>query len=181
MKFIETKIKGVFLIEIEKEVDERGFFARTFDKKQFENHKLINNFVQNSISFNKKKGTIRGLHFQSSPHEEIKIVSCNQGKIFDVIVDLRINSSTFKQWESNELSSKNYKMLYIPKGIAHGFQTLEDNSEIHYQMSEYYKPEYYKGIRFNDPELKIEWPLEVSSISNNDKNWDILKIKSKTL
>lgn len=112
------------------------------------------------------------MHFQLPPYEETKIVSCLNGKIFDVIIDLRKNSPTYKQWESNELSSKNHKMLYIPKGIAHGFQTLEDNSEIYYQMSEYHKPEYYQGIRFDDPNFEIKWPLPVSAISENDKNWE---------
>ena len=172
LKFTETKINGVFLIEIEKIEDDRGFFARTLDKQEFQKRKLIENFVQCSISYNKKKGTIRGIHFQLSPYEETKIVSCVRGKIFDVLVDLRKNSSTFKQWESNELSSGNHKMLYIPKGIAHGFQTLEDDSEVYYQMSQYHKSEYYKGIRFDDQNFKIKWPLPISTISKNDKNWE---------
>jgi len=176
LKFIETKIKGVFLIEIEKIEDRRGFFARTWDSQELKNKKLIHNFVQCSISFNKKKGTIRGMHFQLPPYEESKIVNCVKGKIFDVIIDLRKNSPTFKQWESNELSSENYKMLYIPKGIAHGFQTLEDNSEVYYQMSEYYKPEYYRGIRYDDPNFKIRWPLPISAISENDKEWETAKL-----
>ncbi len=171
LKFIETKIKGVFLITIEKIEDDRGFFARTWDRQEFKNHNLVCDFVQSSISFNRKKGTIRGMHFQLSPYEETKMVSCHSGKIFDVIIDLRKNSPTFKQWESNELDSKNHSMLYIPKGIAHGFQTLEDNSEICYHMNEYHKPEYYQGIRFDDPAFKIEWPLPLSIISENDKNW----------
>jgi len=172
LKFTETKINGVFLIEIEKIEDDRGFFARTLDKQEFQKRKLIENFVQCSISYNKKKGTIRGMHFQLPPYEETKIVSCVRGKIFDVLVDLQKNSSTFKQWESNELSSENHKMLYIPKGIAHGFQTLEDDSGIYYQMSQYHKSEYYKGIRFDDQNFKIKWPLPISAISKNDKNWE---------
>jgi dTDP-4-dehydrorhamnose 3,5-epimerase len=112
------------------------------------------------------------MHFQLSPYEETKIVSCIAGKVFDVIIDLRKNSPTFKQWESNVLDSINHDMLYIPKGIAHGFQTIDDNSEIYYKMSEYYRPEYYSGVRFDDPNLKINWPLEISNISENDKNWN---------
>ena len=171
MKFTETKINGVFLIEIEKIEDDRGFFARTLDKQEFQKHKLTENFVQCSLSYNKKKGTLRGMHFQIPPYGETKIVSCIQGKIFDVIIDLRKNSSTFKQWESVELNSENHKMLYIPKGIAHGFQTLEDNTEIYYQMSEYHKSEYYQGVRYDDPNFGIKWPLPISAISVNDKNW----------
>ena len=172
LKFVELKIKGVYLISIEKTEDSRGFFARTWDDQEFKNRNLESNFVQSSISFNKKKGTIRGMHFQLSPYEETKIVSCIAGKVFDVIVDLRRNSPTFKQWESNLLDSINYDMLYIPKGIAHGFQTIDDNSKIYYKMSEYYRPEYYSGVRFDDPNLKINWPLEISNISENDKNWN---------
>jgi len=172
LKFIESKIKGVYLISIEKTEDSRGFFARTWDDQEFKNRNLESNFVQSSISFNKKKGTIRGMHFQLSPYEETKIISCIAGKVFDVIVDLRRNSPTFKQWESNLLDSINYDMLYIPKGIAHGFQTIDDNSKIYYKMSEYYRPEYYSGVRFDDPNLKINWPLEISNISENDKNWN---------
>ena len=172
LKFVELKIKGVYLISIEKIEDSRGFFARTWDDQEFKNRNLESNFVQSSISFNKKKGTIRGMHFQLSPYEETKIVSCIAGKVFDVIVDLRRNSPTFKQWESNLLDSINYDMLYIPKGIAHGFQTIDDNSKIYYKMSEYYRPEYYSGVRFDDPNLKINWPLEISNISENDKNWN---------
>jgi len=172
LKFVELKIKGVYLISIEKIEDSRGFFARTWDSEEFKNHDLISNFVQSSISSNKKKGTIRGMHFQLPPYEETKIVSCITGSVFDVIIDLRKNSPTFKQWISNVLDSKNHHMLYIPKGIAHGFQTIEDNSEIYYKMSEYYKSEYYRGARFDDPNFKINWPLEISNISEDDKNWN---------
>ena len=172
MEFIESKIKGVYLISVEKIEDNRGFFTRTWDVQEFKNRNLESNFVQSSISFNKKKGTIRGIHFQLSPYEETKIVSCIAGKVFDVIVDLRKNSPTFKQWESNLLDSINHDMLYIPKGIAHGFQTIDDNSEIYYKMSEYYRPEYYSGVKFDDPNLKINWPLELSNISETDKNWN---------
>ena len=172
LKFIESKIKGAYLISVEKIEDNRGFFARTWDDQEFKNRNLESNFVQSSISFNKNKGTIRGMHFQLSPYEETKIVSCISGKVFDVIVDLRRNSPTFKQWESNVLDSINHDMLYIPKGIAHGFQTIDDNSEIYYKMSEYYRPEYYSGVRFDDPNLKINWPLELSNISETDKNWN---------
>jgi|TARA_B110000467_G_scaffold107441_1_gene97789 dTDP-4-dehydrorhamnose 3,5-epimerase len=169
--FKKTNIDGVYNISIEKIEDNRGFFARTWDSEEFKNHDLVSNFVQSSISFNKKKGTIRGMHFQLPPHGETKIVNCFRGKIFDVLIDLRKNSPTFKKWESYELSSENYNMLYIPQGIAHGFQTLEDNSEIYYQMSEFYKPEFYHGVRFDDPNFGIKWPHEITEISEKDKNW----------
>jgi dTDP-4-dehydrorhamnose 3,5-epimerase len=175
LKFRKTKIEDVFLIEIEKTKDRRGFFARTLDRRELKKHGLIGDFVQCSISFNRKKGTIRGMHFQLPPYEEAKIVTCIKGKIFDVVIDLRKNSPTFKQWEINELNSESHNMVYCPKGVAHGFQTLEDNSEIYYQMSEYYKPKYYRGIRYNDPNFKIRWPLPISAISKNDKNWETLK------
>ena len=173
MNFIKSKINGAFVIEIEKFDDDRGFFTRTFDKQEFQKHDLENDFVQSSLSYNRKKGTLRGMHFQLSPYGETKIVKCVQGKIFDVIIDLRKNSSTFKQWESNELNSSDNKILYIPKGIAHGFQTLEDNSEVFYQISEYHNPKFYRGIRFDDSNFKIKWPLPISVMSINDKNWEM--------
>ena len=168
MKFNETKIHGVFLIELEKIEDKRGFFSRTFDKIEFQKNNLTDEFVQSSLSYNKKKGSLRGMHFQLYPFEETKIVSCVSGKIFDVIIDLRENSSTFRLFDINELSADNYSMLYIPPGIAHGFQTLEANSVIHYEMSQYFNPKYYSGIKYNDPQFNIEWPLPVSSLSEND-------------
>ena len=172
MKFLETKFKGVYLIEIEKNLDERGFFARTFDKKQFLELGLDVDLFQCNVSFNKKTGTLRGMHYQSSPYEEIKIVRCTQGKIFDVIIDLRSNSPTFRKWISFELSSKNHKMIYIPKGFAHGFQTLEDNTEIFYHMSDYYMPKYANGIAWNDKSVKIKWPIENPILSVNDKSYE---------
>ena len=168
MIFSESSISGAYIIEIEKIEDERGFFARTWDKKEFLKNELETDFVQFSISQNKKKGTIRGMHYQSKPYEEIKIVTCTKGKIFDVIIDLRENSSTFKKWFSVELSSNNHKMLYIPKGCAHGFQTLEDNTEVFYQISEYYNSIHYRGIRWDDKTFQINWPLNITEISNKD-------------
>ncbi len=174
MKFLETKFKGVYLIEIEKNLDERGFFARTFDKKQFLELGLDVNLFQCNISFNKKTGTLRGMHYQDSPYEEIKIVRCTQGKIFDVIIDLRPDSSTYREWISFKLSSQNYKMIYIPKGFAHGFQTLEDNTEIFYHMSDCYMPKYANGIAWNDKSINIKWPIENPIISDNDKSYKFL-------
>ncbi len=171
MIFSETKLKGAFIIEPEKLEDERGFFARIFDKKVFEQHGLEFNLVEASISFNKKKGTLRGMHYQTIPYGETKIVRCTHGRIFDVIIDLRPDSETFKKWFGVELSEDNRKMLYIPKGFANGFITLEDDCEIFYQMDQAYKPEYARGIRWDDKTLKISWPMEPKVISAKDLSW----------
>lgn len=168
MIFTETKLRRAFIIEPEKLEDERGFFARTWDQKIFEEKGLESNLVQCNISFNKIKGTLRGLHYQAAPYEEDKLIRCTKGKIFVVLVDLKKDSKTFKQWETFELDDKNYKMLYIPKGFAVGYQTLEDNTEVFYQMSQYYMPEYSRGIRWDDPSLKITWPMKPTVISRKD-------------
>lgn len=171
MVFLETKIKGVFIIDLDRLEDERGFFARTFCAEEFEAHGLSNQFVQCSISFNKKKGTLRGMHYQVAPHPEAKLVSCIRGAIYDVIIDLRKDSSTYCQWFAVELSAENYKMLYIPEGLAHGFQTLEDNAVVLYQMSEFYQPECARGVRWDDPSFGIEWPLAERIISDRDRQY----------
>ena len=175
MIFTESKLNGAFIIEPEKMEDERGFFARTWDKKKFVEHGLNPKLVQCSISFNKKKGTLRGMHYQVAPYEEAKLVRCTKGKIFDVIIDLRPNSKTYKEWEGIELSSENYKMLYVPKGFAHGYQTLEDNTEVFYQMSEAYMPEYAHGIRWDDKIYQISWPLKSPIISKKDLSYKPFK------
>lgn len=169
MRFHSTELPGAFLIEPELIEDERGFFARTWSAEEFERLQLNSRIAQCSISFNGKRGTIRGLHYQIRPHEETKLVRCSAGKLLDVIVDLRSGSATFKRWAAFELSNQNHRMLYIPSGFAHGFQTLEDNTEIVYQLSEYYHPESARGIRWNDRVLKINWPLPVTVISQRDK------------
>lgn len=174
MIFMETKLKGAFVIEPEKKEDDRGFFARIFEKKQFDEMGLDTNLFQSNISFNKKKGTLRGMHYQLPPYEETKIVRCTRGSIYDVIIDLRKNSDTFMKWFGIEMSEDNYKMLYISKGFAHGFLTLEDNSEVFYQMSDCFMPEYARGIRWDDKKIKIAWPEDPTVISENDhsyKNW----------
>ena len=158
MIFRETKLKGAFIIEPERLEDERGLFARTFCEEEFKAHGLNSRVVQCNISFNKKKGTLRGMHYQVAPHEEAKLVRCTRGAIYDVIVDLRPDSPTFKQWVAVELTADNHRMLYIPEGFAHGFQTLEDNTEVFYQMSELYHPESARGVRWDDPVFGIEWP-----------------------
>lgn len=171
MKFIETKLDGAYLIEPERLEDERGFFARTFCQREFEKHGLNFRIVQCNISHNKKKGTLRGMHYQVAPYEEAKLVSCIRGAIYDVIVDLRPDSSTYCQWFAVELSAENYKILYVPKCFAHGFQTLEEDTEVFYQMSEFYHPECALSVRWDDQAFGIEWPLKVEIISEKDKNY----------
>ncbi|AJM91281.1 dTDP-4-dehydrorhamnose 3,5-epimerase [Nitrosopumilus piranensis] len=175
MIFTETPLKDVFVIEIKKLTDERGFFARSWDKKIFEQNKLNSNLVQCNISFNAKKGTIRGMHFQKAPHEESKLVRCVKGSVYEVAVDLRVDSKTYLQWFGITLSSENLKMLYVPEGFALGFQTLEDNTELFYQMSHEYVPQSSNGIRWNDPKLNICWPLTPTIISEKDKQLQFVK------
>ena len=170
-------LSGAFVIEMEKIYDDRGFFARSWDSQIFLENNFDSKLVQCGISFNKKKGTLRGMHFQSSPFEETKLIRCTRGKIFDVIIDLRLNSKTFTETFSIELSEDNYRMLYIPKGFAHGFQTLEDNTEIFYDISEEYKPESLGGIRWNDPNFKIKWPIQPTVISERDRMFKLFQDK----
>jgi dTDP-4-dehydrorhamnose 3,5-epimerase len=171
MLFVETKLKGAYIIEPEKRKDSRGFFARIWDGGIFEKRGLTGKVVQQSISYNKTCGTIRGLHYQKAPYQETKIIRCTRGTIFDVMVDLRPDSATFKQWLGVKLAVDDYKVLYVPQGFAQGFQSLEDNSEIMYLVSEVYTPAAEAGIRYNDPSIGIEWPLPVSVITEKDANW----------
>lgn len=171
MIFKETKLKGVFIIELEPSYDERGSFARSFCQREFEARGLNGRLVQCSISFNKKKGTLRGMHYQVAPYEEAKIVQCLRGAIYDVIIDLRPDSATFKQWVAVELTADNRKMLYIPEGIAHGFQTLEDDTEVFYQMSEFYHPECARGVRWDDSAVGIKWPIAEGILSTKDRSY----------
>lgn len=171
MIFKETKLRGAYIIEIDKIEDERGFFARSWCENEFKKHRLNSNLVQCNISFNKKKGTLRGMHYQITPYEEDKLVRCTKGAIYDAIIDLRLKSKTYKQWVSVELTSENRKMLYIPKGFAHGFQTLEDNTEVFYQMSEFYNGHCARGIRWNDGKFDIKWPIHNKIISFKDENY----------
>lgn len=175
MIFNKTEFNGVFIIEIEKQIDERGFFARTWDKKKFEEYGLNSKLVQCNVSFNKKKGVLRGMHYQITPYEEAKLIRCTKGKIFDVIIDLRPKSNTFRQWFGVEISDENYKILYVPEGFAHGFQTLEDNTEVFYQMSEIYMPDYVRGIRYNDSIFDIKWPITPAIISEKDRIYPSFK------
>lgn len=169
MKFFETSLKGAFVIDLEKREDERGFFARTWDKDEFEAHGIYRIPVQTNMSFSKKKGTIRGMHYQLAPHQESKVIRCVNGAIYDVIIDLRPDSLTFKKWFGVELSAENHKMLFVPEGFAHGFLTLKDNTEVIYQVSAFYNFESERIIRYNDPSFNIKWPIEVTVLSEKDK------------
>jgi len=176
MKFHETKLKGAYVIELERLEDDRGYFARTWCRREFLDHGLDANLVQCNISQNPKRATLRGLHYQDPPHAETKLVRCARGAIYDVIVDLRPDSETFLQWIAEELTADNGKMMYIPKGFAHGFQSLVENSMVFYQVSEFYARDCCRGARWNDPLLSIRWPYEVSVISPQDKSWQDLDV-----
>lgn len=168
MRFIETSIPGAYLIEIEPIEDERGFFARSWCQREFAEHGLDANLVQCNISFNHARGTLRGLHFQAPPHEETKLVRCTRGALFDVLVDMRPASPAYCRWEGFELTAMNHRMLYVPKGLAHGFQTLEDDTEVFYQMGEFFHPESARGVRWDDPTLAIRWPIAAPILSDRD-------------
>ncbi|MFQ5787192.1 MAG: dTDP-4-dehydrorhamnose 3,5-epimerase [Thermodesulfobacteriota bacterium] len=172
MIFKETKLNNVFIIEIEKKEDHRGFFSRTWCKREFEGHGLKPEMVQSNIAFSKKRGTLRGLHYQMAPFEEDKLVRCIKGSIYDVIIDLRPDYPTYKQWLGVELDGENYKMIYVPGGFAHGYLTLTDNTEVFYQVSQFYFPGSEKGIRYNDPTFNIAWPeIDNLVISDKDRNF----------
>ena len=175
MKFIPTILNGSFTIQLDPINDERGWFARSFCKKEFSTIGHNKEWVQMNHSFSLKKGTLRGMHFQKPPYSEIKLVRCIQGSVFDVIIDLRKDSPTFLKWFGTELSAENKLMMYIPEGFAHGFQTLEENSGLLYMHTAYYSPEAEDGLRYNDPQVNISWPLEISEISMRDTNHDLLE------
>lgn len=171
MIFTQTKLKGAFTVEIQRFEDERGFFARTWCRREFEAHGLDPGLVQCNISFNLKAGTLRGMHYQAKPFEEAKLIRCTRGAIHDVIVDLRPDSPTFGKYESCVLTPENRRMLFVPKSFAHGFLTLEDETEVFYQMSEFYSPEHARGFRWNDPRFGIDWPCEINVISERDRSY----------
>jgi dTDP-4-dehydrorhamnose 3,5-epimerase len=171
MIFTETKIKGAFIIKPELLTDDRGFFTRSFCTEEFEKQGLISSIVQCNISYNKKKGTLRGMHYQGPPHEEAKIVSCTKGAIYDVALDIRKDSRTYLQWVAVELTAENFVMLYIPKGCAHGFQTLTDDTRVYYQMTEFFYPECSNGVRWDDPAFGIQWPNYMRIMSDRDKEF----------
>mgnify|MGYP006094216957 CR=1 FL=1 len=175
MLFTQAPLLGVTLIEPELFADHRGSFFRTFCVREFEREGLPVHFVQNSISTNRLQGTIRGMHFQKPPSKEGKLVRCIKGRILDVAVDLRQDSPSYCQWVAYELDSATGKSVYLPPGIAHGFQTLEDNADVLYQMTEFYRPEMDSGVRWNDSQFGVQWPLEATVISDKDQNFEDYK------
>lgn len=170
MIFSETPLRGAFVIDLEPLRDARGFFARAFCQREFEEIGLDPRVAQCNVSFNPKRGTLRGMHFQHPPHREAKLVRCTRGAIFDAIIDLRPDSPTYLEWYGVELTSDNRRSLYVPEGFAHGYQTIADDSEVLYQVSEFYAPGSEGGVRWNDPAFGIHWPLPVSEISDKDAN-----------
>lgn len=171
MLFFETELSGAFIIKPQRYVDERGYFSRTFCRREFVEHGLNPNVIQCSTSYNHKKGTFRGMHFQAAPHQEEKLVSCMQGAILDYIVDLRVDSPTFKKWIKVELNAENGWSLYVPKSFAHGFLTLRDQSVVHYQMTEYHHPESAHGFRWDDPAFDISLPFEITTLAERDRTY----------
>ncbi len=175
MRFQETPLEGVYTVDLDRIEDDRGFFARSFCDKEFAARGLNSHFVQCNVSYNRLAGTLRGMHFQAEPHGEAKLVRCTMGAIYDVIVDVRPESPTYRKWFGAEISAENRMALFIPHGFAHGFQTLVDNSEVLYQMSEFFHPDSARGIRWDDPVLAIRWPLPTAIISAKDRAYPLLE------
>lgn len=175
MQFTETKLKGAYIIDLELKNDERGFFARAFCKNEFGNLGLSTELVQCNISFNKDAGTLRGLHYQTPPHQETKVIRCTMGSIFDVIVDIRPDSPTYLEWVSVELSAQNRRLLYIPRDFAHGYLTLDDASEVFYYVDTFYEPKSASGLRWDDPALDIKWPAKPVTMSSADREWKLVE------
>jgi dTDP-4-dehydrorhamnose 3,5-epimerase len=174
MRFEPTELSGVFVVETEPHEDARGFFARTFCAREFAEKGLVASFVQSSVSFNRRRGTLRGLHYQLPPACETKLVRCTSGALYDVVVDLRADSPTYLRHIGVELTAKNRRALYVPEMVAHGFQSLEDETEVFYQISAFFVPDKSTGLRHDDPKLGINWPLPISSISEKDARWPLL-------
>lgn len=168
MIFSETKLKGAYLVEIKKLEDERGFFGRAWCREEFEEAGLNADIRQINTSYTVKKGTIRGMHYQVDPYQETKFIRCTRGRIYDVIIDLRPDSPTFMEWIGHELSAENLKMVYVPENFAHGIVSLEDHSEIYYPVTQFYTPGSERGIRYNDPAFNIDWPVEITLVSEKD-------------
>lgn len=179
MKFTESQLAGAFLIELEPSFDERGFFAQTWNRAEFLERGLDVELSECAISFNRRRGTLRGLHYQVAPFEEARLVRCSTGNIYDVIVDLRPDSATHRQWAAFELSAENRHMVYVPKGFAHGYQTLAENSEVVYQMTGHYSPAHARGIRWDDPGLSVTWPMVPTSLSSRDRNHPLMEASWK--
>lgn len=174
MIFTKTAIQGVYVIDLELRRDDRGGFARTFCAREFEAQGLRSSFVQCNLSFNDQRGTLRGMHYQTPPATEAKLIRCTQGAVYDVIVDLRPDSPTYLTHVGVELTADNHRAFYVPDLFAHGYQTLTDNAEVIYQVSEFYTPGYEKGLRYSDPSLQIHWPLPITKISEKDAAWPLL-------
>jgi dTDP-4-dehydrorhamnose 3,5-epimerase len=174
MIFTETELKGAYIIDLEIITDSRGFFARSFCAQDFAEHGLIPTVAQCNVSLNYKKGTLRGMHYQSAPARETKLVRCTRGAIYDAIIDMRPDSPTYLSHIAVELSAENRRALYVPQMFAHGYQTLTDDTEVIYQMGEFYQPGFAGGLNYDDPILDIDWPLPVSEISERDANWPLL-------
>ena len=174
MKLTPTPLAGAYVVELERISDERGFFARSFCQDEFRRHGLKSAIAQCNVSWNSRRGTLRGLHYQAAPHEEAKVVRCTRGAIWDVIVDLRESSPTRWRWHALELNAENRLAFYVPEGFAHGFQTLADDSEVLYQMSEFYHPDLARGLRWDDPKLGIGWPLPDPILSPRDRAYALL-------
>jgi dTDP-4-dehydrorhamnose 3,5-epimerase len=171
VRFTPTALAGAWLIDVEPAEDERGYFARTWCRREFAEHGIDCEFVQASVSYNRAAGTLRGMHFQRSPHDESKLIRCVRGALYDVIVDVRRDSGTYGHWFGVELSAENRRALFVPEGFAHGFVTLVDRTEVFYQISAYYTPGHAAGLRYDDPALAIEWPVEVKVIADKDREW----------
>lgn len=171
MIFNEGPLQGPSIIDLEKHKDQRGFFARAFCQREFAEQGLAQDMVQTNVSFSAKRGTLRGMHYQTPPHQEAKLIRCTRGALYDVIVDVRPDSDTYGQWMGVELSADTHRMFYVPEGFAHGFLTLADETEVMYQVSAFYAPGSEEGLRYDDPALGIEWPISVQVISNKDLSW----------
>ena len=177
MIFTEREVKGVYIIELEPFEDERGFFAQSFSQSEFEARGLVSQFVESNVSYNRRRGTLRGLHYQAAPYGQAKLVRCTRGAIFDVAVDVRPSSPTFRQWVGAQLTEENRLMMYLPADLAHGFQALEDNTEVFYQVSEVYAPAAYEGYRWNDPAFAVKWPLPDELVLNKrDESYPYFKL-----
>jgi dTDP-4-dehydrorhamnose 3,5-epimerase len=172
MVITETKLKGAFVIELDRFKDDRGFFACAWSDREFAAAGLSASFVESNVAFNKKKGTLRGMHYQLPPYDQVKLVRCTRGIIYDVIIDLRRNSPTFKQWLAIEMSADNHRILYVPGEFAHGYLTLDDDTEMFYQTSSYYALEHGRGVRWNDPAFNISWPADPFVIIDRDREYE---------
>ncbi len=179
MIFNQTPLQDAYLIELERRADARGFFARAFCAKEFAAHGLETHFVQSNMSKNDKAGLVRGMHFQRGDDAEVKLVRCVSGEVYDVIVDMREGSSTYLQWFGAILSAENGALMYVPKGFAHGYQSLTDGATLHYMVSAYYAPDAEGGVRYDDPAIGIKWPMAVSDLSDKDRAWPLLKVDAK--